>query len=242
MEKELKIPNHVGIIVDGNGRWAEELGKTRSEGHLAGFQRLKELCIYAQEIGIKYLSLYVFSTENFKRNRLEVSFLMNLFSTKFHSEFQEIMDLNMKIIFSGRKEPLPSKVIKEMEIITEKSKNNTGTILNLCLNYGSQTEILDMTKKISQEVLDGKIKIEDITLDTISNYLYQPLPPLDYVIRTSGELRLSNFMLYQASYAEFYFTKTYFPAFTNNDFYDAIIEYNHRQRRFGGNSREKKST
>lgn len=109
MEKEIRMPNHIGIIVDGNGRWAEEQGLSRSQGHLAGFKRLKKLCIYAQELGLKYLSLYVFSTENFKRNKIEVKFLMDLFSEKFHSEFQEVMDLNMKIIFSGRRESLSKK-------------------------------------------------------------------------------------------------------------------------------------
>ena len=236
MEKEIRMPNHIGIIVDGNGRWAEEQGLSRRQGHLAGSKRLKELCIYAQELGLKYLSLYVFSTENFKRNKIEVKFLMDLFSEKFHSEFQEVMDLNMKIIFSGRRESLSKKILKEMDIMTEKSKNNTGMVINFCINYGGQLEILDMNKKICQEVVDGKIKIDSIDLETISSHLYQDLPMLDYIIRTSGELRLSNFMLYQASYAEFYFPKTYFPAFTNEKFYQAIVEYNNRNRRFGGNA------
>ena len=142
----------------------------------------------------------------------------------------------MKIIFSGRRESLSKKILKEMDIMTEKSKNNTGMVINFCINYGGQLEILDMTKKICQEVVDGKIKMDSIDLETISSHLYQDLPMLDYIIRTSGELRLSNFMLYQASYAEFYFPKTYFPAFTNEKFYQAIVEYNNRNRRFGGNA------
>ncbi len=236
MEKDLIIPTHVGIIVDGNGRWAQQRGLSRSAGHREGFTRLKNICIYAQESGVKYLSLYVFSTENFKRAKLEVDFLMNLFVSMFHTEFQEIMDRGAKIVFSGRREPLPKEVLEAMDEMAEKSKNNTGTVLNFCINYGGQTEILDMTKKIAQEVLEGKLTIDDITLDTLHDHLYQDLPPLDFVIRTSGELRLSNFMLYQASYAEFYFPKTYFPDFTEHDFDAAIVEFNKRNRRFGGNA------
>lgn len=235
-KKNLIVPTHVGIIVDGNGRWAQARGLSRSEGHRAGFNRLKEICIYAGDLGVKYLSLYVFSTENFKRAKPEVDFLMNLFVKMFHKEFKEVMDRNFKIVFSGRRDPLPKKVLDEMDQITEESKNNTGTVLNFCLNYGGQTEMLDMTKKICQEVIDGKLNVDDISLDTLQHHLYQDLPPLDFVIRTSGELRLSNFMLYQASYAEFYFPKIYFPDFTEHDFDDAIVEYNNRNRRFGGNA------
>ncbi len=236
MEKDLIIPTHVGIIVDGNGRWAQQRGLSRSAGHREGFTRLKNICIYAQESGVKYLSLYVFSTENFKRAKPEVDFLMNLFVSMFHQEFQEVMDRGAKVVFSGRREPLPKEVLEAMDEMAEKSKNNTGIVLNFCLNYGGQTEMLDMTKKIAQEVLDGKLTIDDITLDTLHDHLYQDLPPLDFVIRTSGELRLSNFMLYQASYAEFYFPKTYFPDFTEHDFDAAIVEFNKRNRRFGGNA------
>ena len=236
MEKDLIIPTHIGMIVDGNGRWAQQRGLSRSVGHREGFTRLKNICIYAQEIGVKYLSLYVFSTENFKRAKPEVDFLMNLFVSMFHTEFQEVMDRGAKIVFSGRREPLPKEVLEAMDEMAEKSKNNTGIVLNFCLNYGGQTEMLDMTKKIAQEVLDGKLTIDDITLDTLHDHLYQDLPPLDFVIRTSGELRLSNFMLYQASYAGFYFPKTYFPDFTEHDFDAAIVEFNKRNRRFGGNA------
>lgn len=236
MNEELIITTHVGIIVDGNGRWAQQRGLSRSEGHKAGFHRLKEICIYAKEMGLKYLSLYVFSTENFKREKKEVDYLMNLFVRLYKDEFQDLMKNGIRVVFSGRRESLPKKVLEAMDKITEESKNNTEAVVNFCLNYGGQTEMLDMTKKIAQQVVDGKLAIEDITLDTLHDNLYQNLPPLDYVIRTSGELRLSNFMLYQASYAEFYFPKTYFPDFTTNDFKDAIVEFNKRNRRFGGNA------
>ena len=235
MIEDLVIPTHIGIIMDGNGRWAEKRGLSRSMGHREGANTLKKICIYAEKIGLKYLSVYAFSTENFKRNRAEVDFLMKLCIEMFSNEFQEIIDHNVRVVFSGRREPLTKKVLKAMDEITEKTKNNTSLVLNICFNYGGQTELLDMTKKISSEVLKGNIQVENITLDTLSSYLYQDLPPLDFVIRTSGEQRLSNFMLYQASYAEFYFPEVLFPDFLENEFMEAIVEFNKRTRKFGGN-------
>ena len=235
MIEDLVIPTHIGIIMDGNGRWAERRGLSRSMGHREGANTLKKICIYAEKIGLKYLSVYAFSTENFTRNRAEVDVLMKLFIEMFSNEFQEIIDHNVRVVFSGRREPLTKKVLKAMDEITEKTKNNTSLVLNICFNYGGQTELLDMTKKISSEVLKGNIQVENITLDTLSSYLYQDLPPLDFVIRTSGEQRLSNFMLYQASYAEFYFPEVLFPDFLENEFMEAIVEFNKRTRKFGGN-------
>lgn len=235
MNEDLVIPTHIGIIMDGNGRWATARGLDRSAGHREGANTLKKVCLYANQLGVKCLSLYAFSTENFKRNQKEVSFLMNLFVNLFVNEFQEILDNNIKVIFSGRREPLPTKVLTAMDDIVEKTKNNTGAVLNICLNYGGQTELLDMTKKIAMKVTEGELSVEDITLETLEGALYQELPPIDLVIRTSGEMRLSNFMLYQASYAEFYFPKTLFPDFLENDFREAIVEFNRRTRKFGGN-------
>ena len=235
MIEDLVIPTHIGIIMDGNGRWAERRGLSRSMGHREGANTLKKICIYAEKIGLKYLSVYAFSTENFKRSKAEVDFLMKLCIEMFSNEFQEIIDHNVHVVFSGRREPLTKKVLKAMDEITEKTKNNTSLVLNICFNYGGQTELLDMTKKISSEVLKGNIQVENITLDTLSSYLYQDLPPLDFVIRTSGEQRLSNFMLYQASYAEFYFPEVLFPDFLENEFMEAIVEFNKRTRKFGGN-------
>lgn len=234
MNNNLIIPTHIGIIMDGNGRWAIKRGKARSYGHRVGADTLKELCLHMNKVGVKYISLYAFSTENFKRDKVEVDFLMNLFISLFTKEFQTILDDNIKVLFSGRREPLPSNVLKAMDKITEASANNTGAVLNICLNYGGQSEIVDMNKKISQQVLDGQIKIEDINYEIVHKNLYQDIPPLDLVIRTSGELRLSNFMMYQASYAEFYFTKTLFPDFNAEEFDKVIEEFNKRNRKFGG--------
>ena len=227
--KELVIPNHVAIIIDGNGRWAKEKGKSRLEGHDAGNENIKKISKYALEKGVKYLSIYAFSTENFKRNKDEVKHLMDLFILTFHKEKDFFIKNNIKVVFSGRDEPLPKRVIKARDKLTELTKDNTGGILNMCLNYGGRAEIVDATKKI----IESGLKPEEVTEEVFSKYLYQDLPDIDLMIRTSGELRLSNFLLWQNSYAEFYFPETYFPDFSTEDFDKAIIEYNKRDRRFG---------
>lgn len=226
----LKIPKHVAIIVDGNGRWAKERGLPRSMGHDAGFENLKKLEKYIFDRGISVLSLYLFSTENFKRDKEEVDHLMNLFVKMFCKERNYFMVNNIKVVISGRDEPLSGDVIKARDEIMEITKNNTGRILNICLNYGGRAEIVDATKRI---VADG-IALEAIDEDLFAKYLYQELPDVDLLIRTSGELRLSNFLLWQLSYAEFYFPETYFPDFHEEDFDKAIIEFTKRDRRFGG--------
>ena len=234
MNDEMLIPNHVGIIMDGNGRWAKEKGLIRTSGHKKAVETLKELCIHMADVGVKYCSLYAFSTENFKRDIKEVDFLMNLFISTFEKEFDFLKKKRVKVIFSGRREPLPKGVLKAMDKIVEDTRNNSDLVLNICLNYGSHAEIIDTTKKICEMYKSGEIDLEEIDEDFINKNLYQDLPPLDFVIRTSGELRLSNFMMWQASYAEFYFPKTYFPDFNNEEFDKAIIEFNKRNRRFGG--------
>ena len=234
MSDNLIMPNHIGIIMDGNGRWAKERGMIRSMGHKKAIDTIKELCTHMSEIGLKYCSVYAFSTENFKREISEVNFLMDLFTSLFDKESSFLIDNNIKVVFSGRKEPLPKKVLTVMEKISEKTKNNTGLVFNVCINYGSHSEIIDTTKKICEMYKNGDIQLDEIDEEFISKNLYQDLPPLDFVIRTSGELRLSNFMMWQASYAEFYFPKTYFPDFNSKEFDKAIIEFNKRNRRFGG--------
>lgn len=234
MINQLKIPNHVAIIVDGNGRWAKERGLPRSKGHYEGFKNINKLAKYIFSKGTKVISFYVFSTENFKRSKEEVDYLMNLFITKFKSEIKSFNKNNIKIIFSGRDEPLPKAVIEARDNIKELTKNNTGGTINFCLNYGGRAEIIDATKKI----INSNIKKEDITEELFSKYLYQDLPDVDLMIRTSGELRLSNFLLWQTSYAEFYFPKTYFPDFHEKDYDQALIEYTKRDRRFGGRNNE----
>ena len=230
----LEIPNHIGIIMDGNGRWAQERGQIRTFGHKCAVGNLKKLCFHMADLGVKYCSLYAFSTENFKRDIQEVEFLMNLFIRSFRKEFDEIKKRKVKVLFSGRRDPLPKKVLEAMDTLVADTQNNTDLVLNICLNYGSRTEIVDTTRKICEMYQNGIISLDDITEDFIQENLYQKLPPLDFVIRTSGELRLSNFMLYQSSYAEFYFPSVYFPDFDNKEFDKALVEFNKRNRRFGG--------
>ncbi|MBO4855312.1 di-trans,poly-cis-decaprenylcistransferase [Candidatus Saccharibacteria bacterium] len=226
----LKIPTHVAIIVDGNGRWAKERGMSRLKGHDAGFDNLRELVRYIMSRGIKVLSLYVFSTENFKRAKEEVGHLMDLFILMYKKELKTFMKDNIKVVFSGRDEPLPKSVIKARDKLVEATKNNTGGIVNFCMNYGGRAEIMDAVKKIAHSGID----VDKLTDEDFRHYLYQDLPDIDLMIRTSGELRLSNFLLWQNSYAEFYFPKTKFPDFHAEDFDQAIIEYTSRDRRFGG--------
>ncbi len=241
MDGNLKIPNHIGIIVDGNGRWAQNKGLSRSEGHKAGAKNLKKLIRYAFSRGVKVLSIYVFSTENFKRSDEEVNYLMDLFVQSFKNEFAKLKEENVKIVFSGRKKPLPNKVLKTMDKLILDTQNNTGYTLNICLNYGGHAEIIDAVKKISSDVKDNLLSIDLIDEKIFNKYLYNDLPPLDFLIRTSGELRLSNFMLWQSSYAELYFPKIYFPDFNNEAFEESLIEYNVRERRFGGIKYENKN-
>lgn len=233
--ENLKIPYHVGIILDGNGRWATERGLKRSEGHKAGFETLKILSKYVFTRGVKVLSVFAFSTENFNRTKEEVDYLMNLFLKGFKNSIKEFNKNNIKVVFSGRKEPLSDKVYESMKSLEKETLNNTGGILNICLNYGGQTEIVDTTKKLINDVLDGKLKTEDITPEIFMKNLYNDLPPMDFLIRTSGEIRVSNFMLFSLAYAEMYFPLTYFPDFKESEFDKALEEYTKRDRRFGKN-------
>ena len=229
----MKIPKHIAFILDGNGRWAEERGLKRSAGHEEGFKTLRTLCKYILSKGVKVLSVYAFSCENFKRSQEEVDYLMNLFIRGIKSYSEDLHKEGVKVIFSGiRKAPLPDNVIKSMNEMEEKTKNNTNGIFNICINYDGQQEILDATNRLIEDSKNGKIN-EPITRELFNSYLYQDLPPVDYVIRTSGENRLSGFMLWQSSYAEFYFPKTYFPDFKEKDFDEALEVYNNRERRFG---------
>lgn len=228
----IKIPNHLGIIVDGNGRWAKERNLPRSKGHDKGFKRLKEITSYGFDKGIKVISVYVFSTENFKRSNEEVNHLMDLFVTGFKKDKFYLKE-NIKVIFSGKEGNLRQDVIDAMNTIKEETKNNTKGILNICLNYGGRDEIVTACKKFTEEVINNKTNIDDLNEQNFSKYLYQDLPDIDFMIRTSGEERLSNFMLWQNSYAEFYFPKTYFPDFSKDEFDKALLVYTKRDRRFG---------
>lgn len=221
------VPNHIGIIMDGNRRWAKEKKKKTIEGHLAGANRIISLAKYIFDKGVKYLSIYAFSTENFNRSAEEVSYLMGLIIKFFNERVNELHDYNIKIVVSGLRDNLSKEVLKCIDNVVDLTKDNTGGVLNVCLNYGGRREIVDAVNKIKEANVN-------ITEETFGKYLYNDLPDLDYVIRTSGEERISNFMLWQISYAEFYFPKVYFPDFDEKEFDKALEIYNNRNRRFGG--------
>lgn len=224
----IKIPEHVGIILDGNGRWAKERGLKRTAGHLAGYKNLLKLSKYVLDKGTKYLSVFAFSTENFNRPQEEVDYLMNLFIKGFNEDRGYFKKENIRVVFSGRRNKLSDKVLDAMDKMEEETKDNTLGTLNICLNYGGRAEIIDAVNKI---INDNK---KDITEETFKKYLYNDLPDIDFMIRTSGEIRISNFMLWQISYAELYFPKCYFPDFNETEYDKALIEFTKRDRRFGG--------
>ncbi len=232
---EDRLPKHVAIIMDGNGRWAQKRGYQRSMGHLEGSKTLEKLGIYILKKGIDVLSVFAFSTENFKRSKEEVDYLMNLFIEMFTKKFKKLQKEGIKVVFSGRRKPLRDDVLKAMDEMEEKTKNNTKGILNICLNYGGQEELIDASCKIAEDYKNGKLDLVSLNKESFSKYLYRDLPPIDLLIRTSGELRISNFMLYQMAYSEMVFTDVYFPDFKEKEFDAALEEYYKRNRRFGGN-------
>ena len=222
------IPTHVGIIMDGNGRWATRQGLKRTDGHYAGYKTLKKTALHILDKGVKFLSVFAFSTENFKRTKEEVDYLMDLFVSAFKSDKKFFIENNIKVVFSGRKEPLSDKVYNVMKEIEASTKDCTKGIFNVCLNYGGQSEIVDASKKIAELYKDGKVNLDDINTENFYKYLYNDLPPIDLLIRTSGEIRISNFMLYSISYSEIYFTKVCFPDFTPEEFDKALSDYEDR--------------
>ena len=219
-------PKHIAIIMDGNGRWAKLKNLPRKEGHKEGANSVEAIVQTALKEGIKVLSLYAFSTENWARPKTEVSYLMQLLADTL-SKFTEEKYKDVKLVFSGRRKGLPTKILNKLDEVINATNGKKKLILNLCLNYGARQEITDAVNKI---LTQGKTKI---TEKDITNNLYQNLPEPDLIIRTSGEERLSNFLLWQAAYSEFYFTKTLWPDFKRADLQKAISAYNKRDRRFG---------
>ena len=234
MDTERLLPNHVGIIMDGNGRWAQKRGLKRSFGHKAGADNLEKLLKHIFNIGVKYVSVYAFSTENFKRDPDEVDYLMNLFVKFFTKKKKIFIKEELRVLFSGSSVGLRDDVLAGMKDLEEATKDNKKGTFNICLNYGGRLEIIDAIKKINCDINKGLIDINSIDEELVSRYMYQDLPDLDFVIRTSGEQRISNFMLWQSSYAEYYFPQVLFPDFDAKEFDKAIDEYNKRNRRFGG--------
>ena len=232
---ELKIPKHVAIIMDGNGRWAKKRNMPRVKGHYEGMQTVKKITKYASKLGIKYLTLYAFSTENWARPKEEVSYLMDLPEKMFTSFMPELMENNVKVEVIGVVEKLPENTRKAVEDAVEQTKNNTGLKLIFALNYGSKDEIVTAVKRIAQGAANNEYKVEEIDEQLISDNLFtKDTPDPDLLIRTSGEQRISNFLLWQIAYSEFIFTKVAWPDFVEEEFYKALLEYQSRDRRFGG--------
>lgn len=231
----MKIPTHLAIILDGNGRWAQKKGLIRSLGHKAGAKALKETTNNAFKMGVKVLSVFCFSTENWKRDKEEVDYLFTLPIEYFNKYSDSLVKNDIKVIFSGDISKLPKETFIACDAIRLKTSNCKSFVLNICINYGSHDEILMATKNIASKVKNNELDVNDITKEVFENHLYtKGLPPVDLLIRTSNEQRISNFLLWQISYAELYFTKTHWPAFTKHTLEKAFIEYGKRDRRFGG--------
>lgn len=233
----MQVPNHVAIIMDGNGRWAISKGLNRSAGHLEGSKTLEKLAIHAIDMGVKVLSVYAFSPDNFKRSKEEVDYLMNLIIKYFKNKTEKLSKKGIKVLISGRKVGLRKDVLEAIKNIEDKTKNNTNGILNICFNYGGQEEIIDGAIALANDINNG-LDVTNFKREDFYKYLYQDLPPVDLLIRTGKEQRLSNFMLYQMSYSEFYFTNTYFPDFDKSEFNKALFIFDSKDRRFGGLSKQ----
>jgi len=231
MKHELKeLPAHIGIIMDGNGRWAEKRKLPRIFGHKEGIKAVRKIVKTAKKFNIKYLTLYAFSTENWKRPKEEVSFLFSLIEKKLRKEGENLNRNNVKVEFSGRRQQLPEKLVEIMDYVQNLTKNNNGLTLIFAINYGGRQEILDAIEKIIK-----KTNIKEIKEENFRNFLYLPdVPDVDLIIRTAGEKRLSNFLLWQSAYSEFYFTNVLWPDFGKDDFYKALVSYQKRKRKFGG--------
>ncbi|MDD3375498.1 MAG: isoprenyl transferase [Candidatus Omnitrophica bacterium] len=236
-----KIPQHVAIIMDGNGRWAKSKRMPRSYGHLNGVKRVDEIVAASNQIGIKVLTLFAFSSENWKRPRAEVSMLMKMLASNLDKKAKELHRLGICFRVMGRSEGVPDIVLKSLEGAEKKTQGNKGMILNLAFNYGARQEMVDAVCKIVMDVKKEKIKIKEIDEKVISDALYtKDIPDPDLLIRTSGEMRISNFLLWQLSYSELYFTKKYWPEFTEKEFQKAIRDFQSRQRRYGASKPKKR--
>ncbi|QTE22256.1 isoprenyl transferase [Polaribacter cellanae] len=244
MDKKLRInlqrvPKHVAIIMDGNGRWAKSKGMNRIFGHRNALTAVRESVKGASQIGVDAITLYAFSTENWKRPKMEVDALMSLLINSLKKELPDFQENGVKVNAIGNIETLPKKAQKVLKDVIFETRNNTKIVLTFALSYGSREEIVNTIKNISKKVVNKELLIEEIDENTINNHLYTfNLPEVDLMIRTSGEQRISNFLLWQMAYAELYFTDILWPDFRKEHFYDAIIEYQNRERRFGKTSEQ----
>ncbi len=232
--KDLRLPAHIAIIMDGNGRWAKKRGLPRAVGHKAGVEALREIIRTASNMGVKCLTVYAFSTENWKRPYEEVNTLFTLLSVYIEKEINEIHRNNVKLKIIGDYSKIPGNVLAKVNKALEKTQNNTGMIFNIALNYGARDELVQMVKNMYDLIMEKDIKKENIDYELISGLLYtKDLPDPDLIIRTSGEMRLSNFLLIQSAYSELFFTDKFWPDFRKEDLIEAIESYQQRKRRYG---------
>ncbi|HPB29949.1 MAG TPA: isoprenyl transferase [Candidatus Sumerlaeota bacterium] len=231
-----RLPRHVAIIMDGNGRWARQRGfLDRTRGHRAGVDAVRAATRTAAELGIHALTLYAFSEENWSRPKSEISVLMSLLKRFLKDEIPELSDNNIRLVTSGRLHRLPDEVLKQMDDTMRATASNTGLILNLALSYGGRAEIVDAAKAIIRKAIRGEIAPEVLTEEMFARHLYQPdLPDPDLIIRTSGERRVSNFLIWEGAYSEYYFSEVLWPDFNREVFLEALFDYQNRDRRFGG--------
>ena len=228
------IPEHVAIIMDGNGRWATEKGQMRLVGHATGVESVREALTAASEINVKYLTLYAFSTENWNRPKEEVDGLMDLLVNTIANEIESLNNNDVRLLTIGNTQDLPESCRVELLAAIDRTKNNKGTILVLALNYSAKTEMIHAIKQIAKKHKDGEIELDDIDDNLIDQNLYTAgIPHPELMIRTSGEIRISNFLLWQLAYSELHFTPIFWPDFKKDDFYRAVYEYQTRERRFG---------
>lgn len=236
------IPKHIAIIMDGNGRWAQQKGETRLFGHAQGVESVRETIRSANEFGVKYITLYAFSTENWSRPKNEIDGLMEILVEAIHSELDSLIENGVKLETIGDTSKFPERCLKSLEIAKEKTKENDTTTLILALNYSSRAELTDAFKSLLQEVQEGRITQDQITAETISRHLYtKNFPDPELVIRTSGEHRLSNFLLWQLAYSELHFTPVFWPEFRREHLLEALLDFQRRERRFGKTSDQVKN-
>lgn len=228
------IPNHIAIIMDGNGRWAKSQNLPRTDGHKEGVERLREILEAAGNLGVKVLTVYAFSTENWKRPKTEVNFLMKMIVDYLYKESKSLTKNNIKLQFLGKREQVPSNVKLAMNAAENMSKKNDGMIFNVALNYGGRSEIVEAIKQITRDVDSNKLDLDLIDENIVKKYLYtKDIPDPDLLIRTSGEVRLSNFLLYQIAYSELIFEDIYWPEYTKEYLYKNIVDFQNRKRRYG---------
>ena len=231
-----KLPRHVGIVMDGNGRWAKQRGLPRTEGHAAGEAAMWDTVVGADEVGLQWLTMFAFSTENWNRPKAEVRYLMGFNRGLLRRRRDELNAMNVRVGFLGRRDwRVPRSVLREMEISEELTRGNTGMTLTIAFNYGGRVEVVDAVRRLLADHDGGRLKGDKISVESIASRLYHPdMPDPDLIIRTSGEQRISNFLLWQAAYSELWFTPVLWPDFNREHLYEAIRDYQKRSRRFGG--------